>query len=97
MMFPYRTMGPASSEESERQRERYDKQLKEKVGIDPEGLSTLTKITALRKFREREYEKLKDAVYKRRGWSPNGVPTLDKVRTLGIDFPIVIELVEKHS
>jgi aldehyde:ferredoxin oxidoreductase len=96
-VLPYRAMGPVSNEEYESQRDRYDKQLKEKVGIDPEGMSTLSKITALRAFREGEYEKLKDAVYRRRGWTPKGVPTLDKVRMLGIDFPMVIELLEKNS
>jgi len=42
------------------------------------------------------YEKLKDAVYKRRGWNQNGVPTVEKVKALGIDFPDVIELL-KHN
>jgi aldehyde:ferredoxin oxidoreductase len=50
----------------------------------------------LRKYREAEYEKLKDAVYKRRGWNQNGVPTIEKAKALGIDFPDVIELLT-HS
>ena len=95
--LPYRAMGPVTSEEYESRRDRYDKQLKEKIGVNPEGLSTTAKIAALREFREQEYEKLKNAVYKRRGWNPNGVPTLEKVQTLGIDFPILVELLEKSS
>ena len=51
----------------------------------------------LRKHREAEYEKLKDAVYKRRGWNQNGVPTTEKAKTLGIDFPDVIKLLEQKS
>jgi aldehyde:ferredoxin oxidoreductase len=49
-------------------------------------------MAVLRKYREAEYEKLKDAVYKRRGWTPNGVPTIEKAKALGIDFPEVIAL-----
>ena len=51
----------------------------------------------MRKYREGEYETLKDAVYKRRGWNSNGVPTLRKVKELGIDFPGVVELVEQFQ
>jgi len=53
-------------------------------------------MTVLRKYREAEYERLKDAAYKRRGWNENGVPKLEKVKALGIDYPDVIELLEKH-
>jgi aldehyde:ferredoxin oxidoreductase len=89
---PYRAVGPVTKEEYESRSERYDKQLKEKLGIDPTGKSTEEKMAVLRKDREAEYEKLKDAVYKRRGWTPNGVPTLEKAKALGIDFPDVIDL-----
>lgn len=43
------------------------------------------------------YEKLKDAVYKRRGWDENGVPTLQKVKELGIGFPDVLALLEEEG
>jgi aldehyde:ferredoxin oxidoreductase len=95
--IPYRSVGPVAKEEYESRAERYDKQLREKVGCDPEGKSTEEKMAALRRYREAMYEKLKDAVYARRGWSKNGVPTLQKVRTLGIDFPEVVELLRKHQ
>ena len=94
---PYRAVGPVTKEEYESRAERYDKQLKEKVGYDPTGKSTGEKLKALRKYREGEYEKLKDAVYKRRGWNMNGVPTLEKVKALGIDFPDVVELLKKYN
>ncbi|MEM2998948.1 MAG: aldehyde ferredoxin oxidoreductase C-terminal domain-containing protein [Candidatus Bathyarchaeia archaeon] len=92
--IPYRAMGPVTKEEYESRKERYDKQLKEKLGIDPAGKSTEEKIAILRRHREAEYEKLKDAVYKRRGWTPNGVPTIEKAKALGIDFPDVIALLK---
>jgi aldehyde:ferredoxin oxidoreductase len=90
-------VGPVTKEEYESRADRYDKQLKEKIGFDPTGKSTEEKMAALRKYREAEYERLKDAVYKRRGWNKNGVPTLEKVEALGMDFPDVVELLKKHS
>lgn len=95
--IPYRAVGPVTKEEYESRRERYDKQLKEKLGIDPAGKSTEEKIAILRRHREAEYEKLKDAVYKRRGWTPNGVPTIEKAKALGIDFPDVITLLKNST
>ena len=95
--IPYRAVGPVTKEEYESRADRYDKQLKEKLGIDPTGKSTEEKMKILRKYREAEYERLKDAVYKRRGWNQNGVPTLEKIKALGIDFPDVVEILKKHQ
>ena len=94
---PYRSVGAVTKEEYESRADRYDKQLKEKVGYDPKGKSTEEKIAVLRKYRESEYEKLKDAVYRRRGWNSNGVPILQKANELGIDFPDVVELIKKFQ
>jgi len=94
--IPYRSVGPVTVEEYESRVERYDKQLKEKAGIDPAGLSTEEKVKALRKFREDQYEQLIDAVYKRRGWTNNGVPTLEHLKKLGIAFDEVTAVVKKH-
>ncbi|MFO7741879.1 MAG: aldehyde ferredoxin oxidoreductase C-terminal domain-containing protein, partial [Anaerolineae bacterium] len=58
--------------------------------------TTEEKIAALREHREDQYEKLMDAVYERRGWTRNGVPTPEKLERLGIDFPDVIATVEQH-
>lgn len=95
-VVPYRSVGPVTKEEYESRAERYDKQLKEKLGYDPAGKSTEEKLATLRKYREAEYERLKDAVYKRRGWNANGIPTLEKTKELGIDFPDVVGLLKKH-
>ena len=51
----------------------------------------------MRAYREAQYEKLVDAVYKRRGWDANGIPTLEKVQALGIDLPDVVELVNQRT
>jgi aldehyde:ferredoxin oxidoreductase len=95
--LPFRAMGPVTVEEYESRAERYDGQLKEKQGIDPSGMSTKDKLAALRKFREEQYELLKDAVYKRRGWDNNGVPTLAKMKELGMDLPEVVEVLERKG
>jgi len=51
----------------------------------------------MRKFRENEYEKLKDAVYKRRGWTNNGIPKVKTVQRLGINFPEVLEVLKANG
>lgn len=94
--IPYRSAGPVTVEEYESRADRYDKQLKELVGFDPEGKSTEEKVKVLRKYREEQYQKLCDAVYKRRGWNENGIPTLETLKRLGIDYPDVVEVVKKH-
>ena len=95
--IPYRAVGPVTVEEYESRSERYDKQLKEKHGVEIEGMETAEKVALLRKFREQLYEELKDAVYKRRGWTADGIPTLATVKRLKIDFPEVVELLKANG
>jgi hypothetical protein len=42
-------------------------------------MDTPGKMVVLRSKREEQYELLKDAVYKGRGWTSNGIPTVDRV------------------
>lgn len=93
---PYRAVGPVTEDEYESRQDRYDQQLEDLVGVYPAGLGTEEKINRLRKYREDQYEKLLDAVYKRRGWSENGIPTKEKLASLGIDLPEVLQVVEKN-
>ncbi len=94
--IPYRSAGPVTEEEYLSRRERYDKQLKEEVGRDQAGMSLPEKMAATRRYREDCYEKLLDAVYKRRGWTKDGVPTLKKIRELGLDkVDGLVDLVKK--
>ncbi len=90
---PYRAAGPVTAEEYESRSARYDKQLKEMLGLDTEGLTTEEKMYRLRKYREDQFEKLKDAVYRRRGWNSNGVPTPGFLKEIGMDLPELIEVV----
>jgi aldehyde:ferredoxin oxidoreductase len=95
--LPYRAVGPVTELEYESRAERYDTQLQEKYGVDLSGKTTAEKVALLRRFRQDEYEKLKDAVYQRRGWTADGIPSVAKVKRLGIDFPEVLELLKAHG
>ena len=91
---PYRAAGPVTVAEYESKTEHYDKQLKEIIGVDPARMSIEDKMAATRKYREGQYEKLLDAVYKRRGWTTNGVPKIEHLKDLGMDLPELIETVK---
>lgn len=93
---PYRAMGPVTAREYESRMERYDLQLKEEVGKDPGEMSVQDKMMALRKYREDRYEKLVDAVYKRRGWNEQGIPTIETLKRLGIDLPELVATIERN-
>jgi aldehyde:ferredoxin oxidoreductase len=95
--IPYRAVGPVTAEEYESRAERYDRQLVEifKVAID--GKSTAEKMAVLRQHREAQYEKLIAAVYERRGWTSDGIPTLKTVKRLGIDFEDIVKLLKDNG
>ncbi len=95
--IPYRAMGPVTTEEYESRRELYDEQLVREHGVDITGKSVLEKVALLRRFRQQQYEKLQDAVYKRRGWTQEGIPSVETVKRLGIDFPEVMDLLKAHK
>jgi len=90
---PYRAAGPVTVEEYESRAERYDKQMKDLIGIDPEGKTTEEKIAITRKYREDRYQQLIDAVYLRRGWTKNGVPKIEHLQKIGMDLPELLEVV----
>jgi aldehyde:ferredoxin oxidoreductase len=91
---PYRAVGPVTKHEYESRAERYDKQLKELAGEDPEGKSTEEKVKLLRDYRMNKYEQVMDVAYKRRGWTKNGVPTIERLKELRIDLPEIVALVK---
>jgi len=71
---PYRAMGPVPRDEYEARGERYDKQMKEKMGIEPAGKSLKEKVAITREYRMKQYDSLVDAVFKRRGWTKRRLP-----------------------
>jgi aldehyde:ferredoxin oxidoreductase len=94
---PYRAMGPVTPEEYESRAERYDKQLLEILKVDPAGRSTVEKMAILRRHREDQYRQVTDAAYQARGWTPNGVPSLARLKELGIDLPEIVRIVAGHQ
>jgi aldehyde:ferredoxin oxidoreductase len=93
---PYRAVGPVTQTEYESRAERYDKQLRENLNLDPEQLSITEKMAALRKYREEQYQIVTDAAYKRRGWNFDGIPTLERLIELNIDLPELVQIIEPH-
>ena len=93
---PYRSMGPVTEAEYRSRQERYDAQLREWLDLDPDTMTLADKMAAHRTYRTDQYERLTDAVYARRGWTQNGVPTVEKLRELGIDYEDVLDVVKKH-
>ena len=91
---PYRAMGPVTAVEYESRADRYDEQLKTLLDLDPVALTVDEKIAKLRAYRESQYELLLDAVYKRRGWDNNSVPTVEKLKEMKMDLPEVVAVVE---
>ncbi len=93
---PYRALGPVTKEEYLSREERYDNQLREFQGLDPTKMSLEEKIAVTRSYREDQFEKLTDAVYKRRGWTMNGVPKPEHLKEIGMDLPMLLEVIEPH-
>jgi aldehyde:ferredoxin oxidoreductase len=97
-MPPYRAVGPVTKEEYESRADKYyDKQMKEILGIDPAGKSSEEKMAITRKYREDQYNKVVDAAYKKRGWTKNGVPKIERLKELGIDLPELVEIVKNDQ
>jgi aldehyde:ferredoxin oxidoreductase len=94
---PYRAVGPVTRQEYESRAERYDKQMRESIGVDPEGKTTEEKIAITKKYRMEQYNKVVDAAYKRRGWTKNGVPKIERLKELGIDLPELAEIIKNDQ
>ena len=96
--IPYRSMGPVTEVEYNSRKERYDKQLVEQLGHaedEIEEMDIKKKMKILYDYRQNQYQKLADAVYYRRGWTPNGVPTPQKMRQLGMDDPKMVKMLQE--
>jgi len=94
---PYRAAGPVTVEEYESRQERYDGQLNELIGVNPEGKTSEEKVAILREYKEGQYEKLLDAVYERRGWTMNGVPKTEYMKKIGMDLPEVLDIIKDYQ
>lgn len=84
--IPYRSMGPVTEIEYNSRQDRYDKVLVDQLGMARDEVASMPveeKMEILYDHRQNQYQKLADAVYYRRGWTPNGVPTPQKMKALG--------------
>ena len=95
--LPYRAMGPVTKMEYESRQDRYNEQLRELFGFDSDSKSIEEKMKILREYREGQYRKLQDAVYKKRGWTNGGCPTIELIKELGIDYDDVIEYIKPYQ
>ena len=96
--IPFRSMGPVTEMEYLSRKERYDTYLIEKVGLSKKQIETMTvtdNLKQLYNYRRNEYEKLADAVYYRRGWTPNGIPTPQKMKSLGFTDQKMLEMLQQ--
>ena len=94
---PYRAIGPVTEEEYLSRQERYDKQLQENLKVDPTKMTLAEKRELTRKYRYEQYNKVIDAAYKRRGWNNKGIPTIERLKELGIDLPELVEIVKSYQ
>jgi aldehyde:ferredoxin oxidoreductase len=96
--IPYRSMGPVTKMEYISRQDRYDSYLSEKMGLSKEKIEqmeTEEKIKTIYDYRQDQYQKLTDAVYYRRGWTPNGVPTPQKMKKLGFTDKKMLSMLQK--
>lgn len=93
-IIPYRAMGPVTAKEYLSKQEYYDAQLRNEAQITPNHLSIEDKIDLLRKYRQNLYQKLIDKTYAIRNWDANGVPTKEKLLSVGLDEEEFIDLIE---
>ncbi len=96
--IPYRSMGPVTEMEYISRKDRYEKILQEILGYKEKELDKMTnneKMKILYDYRQNQYQKLADAVYYRRGWTPNGVPTPQKMKKLGFSDEKMLKMLQK--
>ena len=93
---PSRSLGPITAGEYLSREEYFDKQLREKIGAEPAGKSVDEKVAVLMNYRWNQFEQLVDAVYKRRGWTPNGIPKLEKLIEIEMDLPELVDVIRPH-
>ena len=91
-------MGPVTEMEYKSRKDRYDTYLVDKLGLsknEVEKMDVKEKMELLYDYRQDQYQKLADAVYYRRGWTPNGVPTPQKMKQLSFDDSKMLEMLQE--
>jgi len=82
--IPLRAMGPAFLNEYEDRSDYYDAWLAEQLGEGQIPDDLADKHSLITKLRKEAYERLCDAVYKEKGYGPDGVPLADTLKKFGL-------------
>ena len=82
--IPIRAMGPAYFNEYEARAEYYDNWLKDEVGEDALPIDPAARHEMLMTLRQEAYQKLCNAVYAAKGYTPEGVPLPETLEAFGL-------------
>lgn len=82
--IPLRAMGPVYYNEYEARAEYYDEWLKDQLGDEEPPKDPRERHRLLMELRQEAYQKLCDAVYKEKGYTPDGVPLPETLERFGL-------------
>jgi aldehyde:ferredoxin oxidoreductase len=82
--IPLRAMGPAFFNEYEARAEYYDDWLKEQVGDDRIPESRHARHRMILELRQKAFQRLCDTVYRKKGYTPDGVPLPETLERRGL-------------
>jgi len=91
--IPLRAMAPVFMQEYRSRKDYYDACLREVAHVAIEGKPDEERLSLLQEYRRSQYEKLMDAVYRRKGYDENGIPLDETLKRLGFDTPEFMEIV----
>jgi aldehyde:ferredoxin oxidoreductase len=81
---PLRAMGPVFTNEYEERSDYYDEWLKEQTGKNLLPASVEDRLNMLIELRKEAYQKLCDAVYRAKGYTPDGIPLPETLERFGL-------------
>ncbi len=93
--IPLRAMAPVFMEEYLSRKDYYDSYLKNVAGFGTDGRSNEENLLSLQEYRKKQYEKLIDTVYARKGFDRNGIPGKEVLQRLGFDQPEFLKIVQR--
>jgi len=83
--IPLRAKAPVFLNEFEARRDYYCRYLEDTVGIGIDGMGDAQILAAIQQYRNDQYEKLTDVVYKEKGYDRNGIPLDETLTRLGFN------------
>ena len=95
--IPLRAMGPVFINEYEERSEYYDEWLKEQTGKNLLPASMEERLEMLIELRKKAYQRLCDAVYQEKGYTPDGVPLPETLERFGLLDDRAEKLLAQHG